>query len=107
MAPPLVSHGFGGDGEDIFPRVPPHRTVARIYGAVAIAVAVMVDGNIFDVRFGRSQRGWRVTEVDRSEFAGFAGIRSRSMGGSASTMQALQALHKQSRDIQGWKGALW
>jgi len=21
VAPPLVSHGFGGDGEDIFPRV--------------------------------------------------------------------------------------
>lgn len=29
VAPPLVSHGFGGDGEDMNPLVPPHRTVVR------------------------------------------------------------------------------
>lgn len=29
VAPPLVSQGFGGDGEDILSRAPPHRTVAR------------------------------------------------------------------------------
>lgn len=67
MAPPLVSHGFGGDGDDIVPRVPPHRTVARIYVAVAIAVAVMTDGDIFDVRFSRRQRGWQTNDGGRSE----------------------------------------
>jgi hypothetical protein len=30
VAPPLVSHGFGGDGEDIFPREPPHRALVRL-----------------------------------------------------------------------------
>lgn len=29
VAPPLVSHGFGGDGEDMSVPVPPHRTVLR------------------------------------------------------------------------------
>lgn len=29
VAPPLVSHGLGGDGEDICPLVPPRRAAAQ------------------------------------------------------------------------------
>lgn len=29
VAPPLVSHGFGGDGADMSLRGPPHRAVER------------------------------------------------------------------------------
>lgn len=87
MAPPLVSHGFGGDGDDIFPRVPPHRAVARTI------VADVVDAMLF----WRRERGWQVTEIEGSEFAGSAGIRDCSMGGSASKRQTMQTLHEQSR----------
>lgn len=43
-------------------------------------------------------KGWQSTEIGWSEFAGVAGGRSQSMGGSALTVIATVALHEQYRE---------
>lgn len=43
MAPPLVSHGFGGDGADMSLRGPPHRAVVRF--GVGVVDRTKVEGD--------------------------------------------------------------
>jgi len=72
VAPPLVSHGFGGDGADMSGNAPPNHSVER-RSSVAVKRTA---GNV--------ENGWptdvkRLGNADpacRSESAGFAGVRS-------------------------------
>ena len=63
----------------------------RIYVAIAIVVAVMVDGKIFDARFGRRQRGWQVTKVDRKRVCGVRRDSQSFYGRVRVDSEALQA----------------
>jgi hypothetical protein len=72
VAPPLVSHGFGGDGADMSENVPPHHSVER-------RPIVAVERTAGDVEDGWPTDVKRLGNADpayRSEFAGFAGVRS-------------------------------
>ena len=72
VAPPLVSQGFGGDGADMSGDVPLHHSVLRRpIVAVECAAGVVEVGCPTDVKRMRDAApAWR------SEFVGFAGVRS-------------------------------
>jgi hypothetical protein len=70
VAPPLVSQGFGGDGEDMCARAPPHRSVGRVLGRDGSRCrfgADVVDGAL------QTSRGWRPAQVEAS-LRGWPGV---------------------------------
>lgn len=75
VAPPLVSHGFGGDGEDIFDfRIRFVDAPLRL----RLTPQMRVDDDVVDEALSDVKRGWQslVTGIEAS-FAGFAGLRVR------------------------------
>jgi hypothetical protein len=70
VAPPLVSQGFGGDGEDMCAYAPPHRSVGRVLGRNGSRCrfgADVVDGAL------QTSRGWRPVQAEAS-LRGWPGV---------------------------------
>jgi hypothetical protein len=72
VAPPLVSQGFGGDGADMSGNMPPHHSVERRPSVVVVQRAA---GTV-EVGWPADVKRLAADPACRSEFAGFAGVRS-------------------------------
>lgn len=99
VAPPLVSHGFGGDGADMSDNAPPHQVVER-WPIVAVerSAGDVEDGWPTDVKGLGS-----ADPACRSDFAGFAGVRRMTVLFDKNNEQN-RALQKERKGYQDWKG---